>query len=190
MCFSPRPCERGPGREWSEAVADAVAQLGSEIESLRSLITDLRPAALKELGLQVALESLARRAETRDGMRVKMVVARDHEPGTEEERLHEDLETAVYRVAQEALTNIGRHARAEAVTLELLEVGQELRLTIQDDGVGFEPGSNSTGFGLKGMRERAELAGGRLEVESSPGNGTRLSATFPVRRSSESSAAG
>ena len=174
---------RGPsGSALERAISEAVAQLGDEIDNLRGLITELRPAALDEIGLQAALEGLVQRSGSRQGLNVQTVIALAHELGTQERRLDPDLESTIYRVVQEALTNIGRHARAEAVMIELIERESRIELTIEDDGVGFEPGGPSAAFGLKGMRERVELAGGTLEVESAPGAGTRLQVALPVTR--------
>jgi signal transduction histidine kinase len=178
----------GPGLE--RAISEAVAQLGDEIDNLRGLITELRPAALDELGLQAALEGLVRRSGTRQGLNVQTVIALAHELGTQDRRLEPELESTIYRVVQEALTNIARHAHAEAVMIELIEresrvesrVESQIELTIEDDGVGFDPKASSTAFGLRGMRERVELAGGTLEIDAAPGAGTRLQMSLPVVR--------
>jgi signal transduction histidine kinase len=181
----------GPGLE--RAISEAVAQLGDEIDNLRGLITELRPAALDELGLQAALEGLVQRSGTRQGLNVQTVIALAHELGTQERRLEPELESTIYRVVQEALTNIARHAHAEAVMIELIEresrvesrVESRIELTIEDDGVGFDPTAPSSAFGLQGMRERVELAGGTLEIDAAPGAGTRLQMSLPVVRVTE-----
>lgn len=172
----------GRGEQMERALADAVGQLGSAIDNLRGLITELRPAALEDLGLQAALEGLARRSATRDGIDVRTVIALAHEHGEAEQRFDRDLEDTIYRVSQEALTNVARHGRAESALVRLQERDHVIELTIEDDGVGFDPHATSDGFGLKGIRERVELAGGSIEVEAAPGSGARLAATFPIRR--------
>ena len=88
----------------------------------------------------------------------------------------------IYRLVQEALTNIAKHARASRVLLAVEEGEGEIRIAIRDDGEGFEPGAVTSGRGLTGMRERIELFGGRIEVDSKPGAGTEVSAAFPLPR--------
>ena len=161
------------GRE--EMVREAVAQIGHEIESLRALITELRPAALDELGLKPAIESLVQRTSTLQGLEVEARIDLNGE-----ERLDPELESAVYRLVQEALTNISKHARAERVKLEVVQEQDAVRLLVRDDGQGFDPASPTAGFGLSGMRERVELARGRLDVESDVGHGTTVNARIPI----------
>ena len=92
------------------------------------------------------------------------------------------IETACFRVAQEAITNIVRHARAKNVYIVLRKNDADLELMIRDDGIGFDVSAASDGFGLLGVRERLQLAGGTLEVDSVPGQGTTLTMVIPVRR--------
>jgi signal transduction histidine kinase len=92
-----------------------------------------------------------------------------------------ELETAVYRLVQEALTNVAKHARASRVRVAVGESGGELCIEVQDDGAGFDPDTTGEGFGLSGMHERVSLAGGTLSVESGEG-GTLVTARLPVRR--------
>jgi signal transduction histidine kinase len=92
-----------------------------------------------------------------------------------------EVETACFRIAQEALSNITRHSRAHHVDVTLIAQGNTLALTIKDDGVGFDVALGRTGLGLVGMCERAELAGGHLDIESAPGAGTTLRASFSLR---------
>ncbi len=141
------------------------------IENLRRIIRALRPIYLEDLGLVTALEMLAR--ETKN-------VQVDFSRTGSEQRLQHDVELALYRIAQEALSNIVRHANASSATLNINFSEHEINLVISDDGVGFVMPASPTDFapsghfGLLGMRERADLIGARLEVESAPGNGTRL----------------
>ncbi len=119
-----------------QAVRTAVEQIGTEIEKLRMLITELRPAALDELGLQPAIESLATRVAAVEGLEVETQVDLDALDG---ERLPSELETAAYRLVQEALTNVVKHARAESVAIELLVRDGGIELLVRDDGAGFDP---------------------------------------------------
>ena len=180
----------GRGEQMERALAESVGQLGTAIDNLRGLIAELRPAALEDLGLQAAVESLAGRSATRDGINVRTVIALSHELGLADKRLDRDLEDTIYRVSQEALTNVARHAHAESALVRLLEKNHVIELTIEDDGVGFDPGSGASGFGLKGIRERVELAGGRVRIDAAPGAGARLTATFPIRRANADQADG
>jgi signal transduction histidine kinase len=152
---------------------EAADRIQTEIDNLRTLITELRPAALDDLGLAPAIQSLVRRVATTDGLDISEHVA------IGDERLHPDLETAIYRVVQEALSNVVKHARAERVSVGVERNGETVEIAVADDGVGFDPGGPSEGFGLVGMRERAALHGGDVQVESSPG-GTTVRASFPV----------
>lgn len=170
----------GPGLE--RAVEQGIAQLSEEIDRLRGLITDLRPAALDELGLGAALEDVRRRAELRDHTHVRMAIALAHELGIAETRLDPDLESTVYRFVQESLRNAGRHARADLVGVNVVERDDLVTVTVEDDGVGFDVSAKRSGFGLRGLRERVELRGGTLDVTSEPGRGTTLTATLPVVR--------
>lgn len=155
----------------------AVDQLAQEIANLRSLITELRPAALDELGLVPALEALFERARVAHGLVIDGTVELDVNV-----RLDPEIETAVYRVVQESLTNAARHADAEYVAVEVLHWGDAIRIAVGDDGRGFDMEEPSTGFGLTGMRERISLAGGRLEIKSSPA-GTTIIAAVPCGES-------
>jgi len=159
----------------------ALEQLELDITTLRTLITEMRPAALDQLGLEPALMALLDRAR-RGGVEVDAEVSLAYERGDEPERPTADLETGVYRIVQEALTNAGKHSGAGHVTVSVLEADGDLRLSVGDDGAGFDPHAGTDGFGLKGMRERVELLGGELSLESAPGNGTTVSATLPVAR--------
>jgi signal transduction histidine kinase len=166
-----------------DAVTEAVAQLEGEITSLRALVTDLRPAALDDLGVQAAIEDLAGRARNR-GLEVDISFGLAYEQGRERERLAPELETATYRIVQEALTNASKHGDARWARVEIEEDDASVRLVVEDDGHGFDPSERTSGFGLAGMQERVELLHGRLEIESSLGNGTTIKATFPVDRRS------
>ena len=162
-----------------DTVRDAVGQLEQEIRTLRALVTDLRPAALDDLGAQAAIEDLAERARTR-GLAVDLVVDLAYEQGRQPDRHAPDVETTMYRLVQEALNNATKHGGARRVLVEVVEDDSTVRLTVRDDGTGFDPAAHTDGFGLLGMRERVELLHGTLEVTSSPGQGTTIGASFPA----------
>jgi signal transduction histidine kinase len=160
-----------------EAVTKAVAQIGVEIANLRSLITELRPAVLDEIGLVAALETLAGRLAATEDLTVETEfdVALEQPP-----RLSADVESTVYRLVQEGLTNAAKHAHATRVQIGLAMDDGAVKVFVSDDGGGFESGQASEGFGLIGMRERVVLLGGVLRIDSEPGTGTTLSARIPL----------
>jgi signal transduction histidine kinase len=162
-----------------EAMREAVAHLEQEIDNLRAIITELRPAALDELGLRTAIEGLFDRHRDRSGFHLDGELALP-DPSAGWERLEEQLETAVYRLVQEALTNVAKHAHAGRVRVAVSESDGQLSVEVQDDGSGFDPEAVSNGFGLSGMKERVSLAGGTLSIDSSE-RGTLLRARLPVR---------
>jgi signal transduction histidine kinase len=148
---------------------------------LRALITDLRPAVLDELGAAGALESLAQRF-ARHGLDVELHLDLAYEGGRAGARHTEEFEAAVYRIVQEALTNASKHGGVSKARVHVLEDDRAVRLTVSDDGAGFDPAAVAGGFGLLGMRERVELLGGTLRIESEPGRGTTLSVALPPHR--------
>ncbi|HUB73972.1 MAG TPA: GAF domain-containing sensor histidine kinase [Solirubrobacteraceae bacterium] len=161
------------------AMGDAVEQIEREIANLRAIITELRPAALDELGLGAAVEALLDRHREQSGFEVEGQLELLELAGARG-GLGGELETAVYRIVQEALTNVAKHARAEHVRVALRQRRDgQLVVEVQDDGVGFDPALSSNGFGLAGMRERIALAGGSLKLESGE-HGTLLVAALPV----------
>ena len=105
----------------------------------------------------------------------------DHEAGRAPERLHPDVETAIYRIAQEALRNALKHADAQTVTIAVAEIEGEVGVRVRDDGRGYDPKASPSGFGLVSIQERVELLDGRLRVMSAPGEGTTLEARVPAR---------
>ena len=166
--------------EAQEAMREAVERIEVEVENLRSIITDLRPAALDELGLRAAIETLLDRHQEQNGLTIEhdlTIPSRAAEDG----RLDGDLETAVYRIVQEALTNAVKHANAEKLRLAMREHAGELLIEVQDDGDGFDPAAVDQGFGLTGIKERVSLTGGELRIDSG-GGGTLLSVRLPARR--------
>jgi two-component system, NarL family, sensor histidine kinase DevS len=166
------------------ALDQGVEQLSGAIERLRSLITDLRPAALDQLGVAPALEALVERVVRQSGLHVSLELDLAYEAGRAQTRHEPDVEATVYRMVQEALTNAVKHAGATRVEVEAREDGHAVEIVVRDDGRGFDAGAAETGggFGLLGMRERVALAGGSLTVVSSPGEGSEIRATLPERR--------
>ncbi len=161
-------------------LTELVDQLDTDIASLRALISDLRPATLDDLGLKAAIEVLADRARTQ-GLEVELQV-QDAGQERRPRGLATEVETAVYRITQEALSNARRHGGATSVRIRVSESESMIETSISDNGRGFDPTSRSSGFGLIGMRERAEILGGRLEVTSSSARGTSVRAVLPVER--------
>jgi two-component system, NarL family, sensor histidine kinase DevS len=165
-----------------DAVRRATELVAGQIGNLRQLITELRPAALDDLGLVPPLQALARRTEQLSGISVRLHVSLRYAAGIVGTRLLPDIELAVYRVVQEALTNVRRHSTATRVTVTVVEDDERVVAEVSDDGQGFDA-DRATGFGLSGMRERAELAEGTLEVTPSrpDGTGTTVRLVVPAR---------
>ncbi|GGM04394.1 sensor histidine kinase [Deinococcus aerophilus] len=146
------------------------------VSEMKALLFSLRPDALEEGGLVAALTQHAHALEARHGLTVHARLR--HEPA-----LTPDTQAAAYRVAQEALHNVVKHARAHEVWLEVLEEKAEVVLTVRDDGRGFDPGARGRGtLGQRSMRERAAGAGGTLTVRSAPGEGTCVTLRLPAAR--------
>ncbi len=162
-------------------VERAVDQLADEIAALRGLISELRPAALDELGLAAAIEGLVEQQATSGELEIDAEVDLPVGHTTDPMRLEPELESTLYRVIQEALTNVVKHSGAERVRLVLREAEERIEILVRDDGCGFEPDGATNGLGLVGMRERIELADGELDVRSRPGAGTTLRAWVPAR---------
>jgi two-component system, NarL family, sensor histidine kinase DevS len=156
------------------AVGDAIEYLKTGVGDLRSLITDLRPAALDEFGIKAALETLAERVTRQSDVVVDLEVDLVDDDSEAESRHPAELESAVYRVVQEALTNAVKHAQATRVVVRISDRDGTVDVTVSDDGKGFDPQESSAGFGLVGIRERLALVRGTLAIESAPGAGTTL----------------
>jgi two-component system, NarL family, sensor histidine kinase DevS len=167
------------------ALERAVDQIGLTIGGLQGLITELRPAALDELGLRPAIEALAERIRTTSGLEVELDIGLRGGGGAAPSRLAPAIENTAYRLVQEALNNTVKHARAERVDIAILEDEASLTITVHDDGTGFRVDGAHSGFGLLGMHERAELVGGEVSIESTLGEGTTVSATLPARHAAD-----
>jgi signal transduction histidine kinase len=158
------------------AVADVRELVVSTLQSVRRLAVELRPSALDHFGLEAAVERLAETFREQSGLAV------DLETQVGSERLTSEAETTLYRVIQEGLTNIVKHAGATRVSILLQRKDTTVVAVIEDDGAGFDPSTTrEDALGLAGMRERVSLAGGRLQVESTPGSGTTLVAEVPAK---------
>lgn len=157
-------------------LTDAASITHTALETVRDFSQLLHPALLDDLGLAAAVEWQARTFEARHGIRVEVA----HDNLTR--RLPRAVELAAYRIVQEALTNIGKHARATACVINLRRQDSDLEISVEDDGLGFDPAdmADTRGLGLVGMRERAALLDGRVALESARGAGTRVRVRLPV----------
>jgi PAS domain S-box-containing protein len=166
------------------------AQLREQLESLEVIVKqldrdvsflawELRPTTLDDLGLQAALTKYLRIWSKQFG-----VVAELHVSGMEKDRIAPEIETTLYRIAQEALNNVAKHARATKVDMILERQPEQVSLIVEDNGVGFDPqeGLGNGELGLIGMRERASLVGGTIEIESNPGSGATIFVRIPVTK--------
>jgi signal transduction histidine kinase len=177
--------------ELEERVPESLPQLADGLADVRGIITDalwevrkiivaLRPSDLDDLGLIPALSAYARNRLNEAGVAVEAHLER---PAY---RLDSDVETTVFRIAQEAVNNISRHAAAQHAVIRFSQRNGTLELNVQDDGIGFDPNGvtpndNGEGLGLLGMKERAALVGGALELVSRPGRGTSVNVRIPLR---------
>jgi signal transduction histidine kinase len=170
---------RGSPGAADELLASLEDKATGEINGLRRMMTQLRPPVLDELGLVTALQNQGQSFESTSGVQCAI----ETEP---ELQLAPEMETVLYRVAQESLTNVGKHAKASRVDISLGAVDGHVLLQIRDDGIGFDPGKaralvSDGHFGLVNMRERVEMVGGKLLVDSSPGNGTTIAVEMARR---------
>ena len=171
------------GPEVGRWLADAAALTGTALEQVRDLSRLIRPSLLDDLGLPEALRSLVEGVSTRAGLVADLGID-EVGPGDP------DLETACYRIAQEALTNAVKHSGATRLKVVLQRHGDELELIVEDNGIGFDVRAatararRGSSLGIVSLRERALLAGGRTEVVSRPGGGTRVRALLPLQRPS------
>lgn len=165
-------------------IAESVELSAHTLEQVRRLSVDLRPSQLDDLGLEPAVRSILNRQASTG----KFIP--HYESDFDGEALSDQVETACFRVCQEALTNIIKHAGAQNVWVRIEQRGQKLQLRVRDDGRGFDPEQGNRqaiagdSFGLLGMQERAMLAGGQLEIHSTPGQGTEVQAWFSVTQTS------
>jgi signal transduction histidine kinase len=164
----------------SEPLEDCLALVDGTLQQVRNISLDLRPSMLDDLGLMPTLRWYINRHAKRTGLRETLTCE------LLAQRLPTATETACFRIVQEALTNIARHAQAQTVSVTLMQANHTLHLTIQDDGVGFDQNhlsrakAKGTSLGLLGMEERGTLIGGQLSIASTPGQGTRIALQVPL----------
>ncbi len=158
-----------------KAIHQALTLTRTNLEEARRSVLDLRAAPLEGRDLPEALQALSLKLSEESGILIKFSVTGGNRP------LPVRLETGLYRIAQEALTNVIQHAHANHVVVKLVLLPDHVKLIVKDDGRGFEPERiPPKRFGLQGLAERTKLLGGRLIVESNPGSGTRVEATIPI----------
>jgi len=168
--------EQDDPSEAAKAYAAGLTLIRQSHAEARRLISGVRPPILDEAGVVAAIEHLVN-----DGRGAAAGVEIEYQHDVTFDRLASVLENAIYRIVQEGLTNALRYSQSEEVRVELVQTGEELRVVIQDWGVGF--GSEKEGdesFGLKGIRERARMLGGTAIIETTPGSGTRIVVKLPV----------
>jgi len=170
-----------PAASLQARLEESIKAVERVLEQVHDLSLNLRPSMLDDLGLEPALRWYAHRQAALTGMRAEFKAA------PLEERLDPLIETECFRVAQEALTNVVRHARASVVQVELSRSDDHLHLCVRDDGIGFDVSTlrdeavRGASLGLLSMEERTSLAGGGLEFTSAPGTGTEVHAWFPLK---------
>jgi len=167
--------------ESGSLIAQGMGLIDAALEQVRNLSFELRPSLLDDLGLVAALRWYSDQYTQRTGIRTRSVSSL---PGGQT-RLRQELETACFRIVQEALTNVVRHANAKNVSIDLRKLDHKIVLSIKDDGIGFKDlapdgSACATRLGLRGMRERALAVGGTLEIESAPARGTEIRAYLPT----------
>lgn len=165
----------------SQQLAELKKLSAQALEELHELVADLRPSLLDDLGLVPALRKQVQEFASRTEVQADFVVNGRHR------RVKPEIETILFRIAQEALTNVAKHAAAETVSVRLAYTDNSVQLTVQDDGRGFDPDKVfNTGpkqrraWGLLGIQERVALVGGTLEIESQPGAGTTIRVDIPL----------
>jgi PAS domain S-box-containing protein len=164
--------------ESNALIDEGVATVDEALQQVRDLSFELRPSLLDDLGLTAALRRYADRYAQRTGIQTKIAIGLESQI-----RLPRELETACFRIVQEALTNVARHAQAKNVSIDVRTMNGALSLAIKDDGIGFNLDSHTNGelpssLGLRGMEERAHGVGGKLEIDSAPGKGTEVRVHF------------
>jgi two-component system sensor histidine kinase UhpB len=174
-----RLARSAPDHDVRDALLEEIAdEIGAAIEEVRRMARGLRPPALDMLGLAPAIESHARSAAEAGGLRLELSLQAG------ERALEPEAELAVYRIVQEALSNVVRHAGAETVSVALTRTNGEMEVVVQDDGRGFlleqTRHAAGRGLGLFGMQERASYVGGTVDIASSPGRGTRIRVRIPI----------
>jgi signal transduction histidine kinase len=160
------------------SLSEALELIGTEIDNVRALITELWPTLLDELGVAPALEALLEHARATHGIPIDAALKLSH--GDSEDRFDPELETLLYRVIEEALDNAIRHAEPSTVQVEVRETKLGVTAIVRDDGGGFHDSEPTSGVGLAALRAHVALAGGTLEISTSPA-GTKVEAKLPIR---------
>jgi signal transduction histidine kinase len=168
-----------PG-QLTAAVDEAMDMIAMGVANLRALITDLRPASLDDLGIHAALEALVGRVRVTSGLDIELAIDLAFERGEVPGRLDAEVETTIYRLVQEALTNIAKHAQADHVEVRVTEASGVVDVRVCDDGAGFDAQATASGFGLLGIRERLAVVRGSVRIDTSPQAGTTVHARIPV----------
>lgn len=165
----------GDALETDRKLAGMLSMLDASVAATRRIAADLRPLLLDDLGMLPAIEWLVQNFTQRTGMACEL-------EADEELELHEPYATAVFRIVQESLVNVAKHSRASTVKVTLDLAGRQMLLIVKDDGVGFSPaaGRKPNSLGLVGLRERAQLLKGTINVQSQPGRGTTIEVRIPV----------
>ncbi len=160
--------------ELADRLKHLTETLNQGIALKRRIIEDLRPSSLSNLGLVASLEILTREFADSSGVEVEIAL--------EPVELDPTSELTIYRMVQEALTNIGKYAKAQKVSVSLRNYVYHAEVSVRDDGIGFDPSKlPQASHGLVGMRHRIEASGGRLDINSQPGSGSRITGTIPRR---------
>jgi PAS domain S-box-containing protein len=168
----------GAQNEVHDRLKGSIELVNEGVRSVRAICSGLRPGILDDLGLAAAIEWQAHEFAARTGIACKVSIP------SAEMRLDGDLSTAIFRIFQECLTNIARHAEAQSVSASLSTQDEDLLLVVQDDGKGFHESEAAASLGVLGMKERAKACGGVLQLSSSPGKGTTVTVRVPLRASS------
>ncbi|HSD23986.1 MAG TPA: GAF domain-containing sensor histidine kinase [Solirubrobacterales bacterium] len=166
-----------------EAHRLAIEHVDRGIQNLQGLITELRPAALDDLGVGPAIEALARQSSQRFDVEIDVDVDLVRSSGEEPVRLPPELEATIYRLVQEAMNNAIKHAEPSRISVTVSRADSAVEVNVADDGSGFDVNAAERSFGLIGMEERATLSGGTLRIESEPGRGTEVRAELPLTKS-------
>ncbi len=160
----------------AQRIASMKRLIEDTVGAVRRIADDLRPLTLDDLGLNAAVESLARNAAGRQGIEITVRHDETDPP------LQPSVATALYRMVQEALTNVARHAHATDVSIDLRTEGREIVLKVEDNGIGLPADAldRPESWGLRGLLERARLCGGTLALDNAPGSGARITVRLPL----------
>jgi PAS domain S-box-containing protein len=162
------------GLDVVESLQDLSSNVAQCLQEVRRIMTDLRPSVLDDLGILPALNWFCREYQ-----KAYSHISIEKQMGIEEQEVPESLKTPIFRIAQEAMNNVAKHSLASLVNLAIRMEGEKILLTIQDNGVGFDPETPRKGMGLSGIRERAQLSGGAFELQSGMGKGTTIRVSWP-----------